>query len=90
MNKFLTFILVSLSFQLAFAEDPNLKRYDQGSGGYGLPYDRTSTCADCEAHQSGRAIVETTDYSMYLAGSEAPKAVPEAGQGRGADGTPKK
>jgi len=56
MYKFLTFFLLSLSLQAAFAKDasinqadPNMAQSNQGFGG--LPYDGAVPCAGCLDHQ---------------------------------------
>jgi hypothetical protein len=73
MYKFLTFLLVSLSFQVAFAVnplDPGLAKREIGAGGYTLPSDqRDSNCTDCEIHKFSGSINTKVDYDLMLMGS---------------------
>jgi hypothetical protein len=87
MIQLFTLLIVSLSFQMAFAKgDPNVDQYNQGAAGYAAPYNNAVQCETCAKDQSDAGITDTPDYSQFL--SDADSDAPKSGKPvKGAKGT---
>jgi hypothetical protein len=90
MYKFLTFLLVSFSFQAAFAynpADPGIAKTPGGAvGAYRIPSDGSDTdCTDCAGHGHPNWINAKPNYDIMLEGS-GPDYNSGSTRSRGADG----